>query len=291
MTLLCDLPWLQVVVESANSMTARITSVCSILKVAPEPDALVNAVEGCRSSHVVVLPPNVSPIPDPNTLSLDPVLVNVQRVLIWPSLNEMTGEADPAHGLRFVPLHLLREHPDLFIQEWPSLSAISPLVIPEYAGTWTCGSSAEIAFRAGFFSVQSASPKAAELSASLGSDRPNGVWWGLGACHGLLGEKFDIAWSAEFTLQSSIEAQHLRWHELARRIRVELGLDVRPLDSDAAAVLRLLRGNRVSAPLWDEFVVQLRQLGPSAERLAEAYALARETIWGQDDEQEFRPAS
>lgn len=281
MTLLCDLPWLRVFRENGDALPAPPAAVRSCRDVSADPAALALVAEGISASHVVLVLPDILLKAVAADLSPDPVLFAAERPLVWPGENEVTGEADSIHGLWVVPPSLLKEFAKEFVRGVIPVSAIRPLVVPKIAATWTCGRSAEAAFRAGFTTVCGASHAGAAFSASLGSDRKNGVWWGIGACRGLLGGDADKAWSEERLIPLDEPSLLQRWHEIARAVRVEKGLHLHPLDARQAAAVRQMRGNLAPASIWDEFVIELQMLGETAERLATAYGVARAMIWGR----------
>jgi hypothetical protein len=265
MTLLLDLPWLRMVDGTGEASFAEDAPPCPYLDVPNDPAALVLAADGIRTSHLVLVLPDIAPSAHAAGLAPETALMASGCPLLWPAENELTGEAAATHGLWVVPVPHLREQPAAYINGGPVGPA--PFVVPRVAATWRCGRSAQAAFRAGFISMQGADPAAAALSAGLGADRPNGAWWGIGACHGLLGGALDTAWTAERLTGPDDIALRQRWIELARQVRVERGLAVHPLD----------------APIWDSFVVQLQDLGPQNKRLAAAYGAARAMVWGHPD--------
>jgi len=280
MTLVHDLPWLRILRPDCDGLVADVAAPCQCHDVPADPAALVLAAEGVAASHVVLVLPDVVPRTFAGGLSADTALMTSGRALLWPAQNDMTGEATPTHGLWVVPAQMLRDRPEAFIGASPAVPTVPVLVIPRLAATWMCGRSAEAAFRAGFALMEVAETPAAALSAGLGSDRPNGVWWGVGACHALLGGGADTAWTDAQDEALDAASLQLRWHELARRVRVETGLPVHPVDAHAASALRRMRGDVVSAPIWDKFVAGLRELGPDAARLYTAYGAARTSLWG-----------
>ena len=282
MTLLSDLPWIHLQREGVlDAGTGNSTRQWYALS--EDPEELERAVQDVSASHVVLVMPDIRPHRIAARFSPDPVLMASGRVLLWPAENDMTGDEVPTRGLLVVPSQVLRQNARAIVGD-PALGPPGPrLVVPRRAATWMCGSSAEAAFRTGFEMMQGIAPALGAFWAGLGADRPNGMWWGVGACRGLLGGDVESAWAEEKSGAGDEPSLSQRWHETARRVRVERALPVHPLSAGAAAAIREMRRELVSADLWDRFVAQLAELGPSAARLAGAYRLARATIWGSSD--------
>jgi hypothetical protein len=281
MTLLRDLPWLRILDGTAEANAEEDAAPWPYIDVPNDPAALTLAADGVRSSHLVLVLPDIAPRALAAGLAPDTVLMASGRPLLWPAENDVTGETALTRGLWVVPVSRLRQHPDAYVDGGPVDPTL--LVVPRVAATWACGRSPEAAFRAGFTSMEGADTTALALSAGLGADRPNGVWWGIGACCGLLGNALDAAWAEEQLIGPDELHLRQRWAELARQVRVERGLPVHPLGPEAAAAIRSMRGDLAPAPVWDSFVAQLQDLGPQATRLAAAYGTARAMVWGHPD--------
>jgi hypothetical protein len=281
MTLLAELPWLWCGAQLPGTGPATTPDMAHLI-VAPDENALADAAKSMSAPLCVLVLPDIHPWPEAGTLSPDLVLTASGRPLLYPARNALTGDCAPDHGLWVLSPALVAAEAGELLSGAPSRT-LAPLVPPSLAATWDCGTSPEAAFRAGHAAMQDAPRGAAlALTASLGADRPNGVWWGIGAARALLGDSVDAAWAQEEAEPTDTDSLTLRRVALARQVRVQCGLPVHPLDADAAAALRLMRASVASDGIWDRHVADLHELMPGATDapVIEGYRLARAALWG-----------
>ncbi len=281
MTLLADLPWLWCGASLPGTGPATLPDIAH-LTIAPGAGALADAAQSLSAPLCVLVLPDIHPWPDAGALSPDPALTATGRPLLYPAENALTGEDTPDHGLWVLAPALLAAQAAGLLSGAASRT-LAPLVPPSLAATWDCGTSPEAAFRAGHAAMRDAPHGTAlALTASLGADRPNGLWWGIGAARGLLGDPADAAWAEETVTAADTDSLALRRVELARRVRVLCGLPVHPLDAAAAAALRRMRAPIASGGIWDRHAADLRELMPGANDapVIAGHRLARAALWG-----------
>lgn len=281
MTLLADLPWLWCGAPRPGTDPATPPDALHQV-VAPGDDALADAARAMSAPLCVLVLPDIHPWPDAGTLSPDPALTASGRPLMYPAQNALTGDCAPNRGLWVLSPALVATQAGVLLSG-AAAQSLAPLVPPALSATWDCGTSPEAAFRAGHAAMPDA-PRGATLAltASLGADRPNGLWWGIGAARALLGDAADAAWDEEWALPTDADSLTARRIELARMVRVRCGLPVHPLDADSAAALRGMRALLASPDVWDRHVADLQALMPGANDAPtiQGYRLARAALWG-----------
>jgi hypothetical protein len=193
----------------------------------------------------------------------------------------LTGDGTADHGLWVLPPSLAATQAEV-LWSGKGARALAPIVPPTLAAEWDCATTPEAAFRAGHAAMDAPHTPALALTASLGADRPNGLWWGIGAARALLGDGVEAAWADESARQAHVSDPSARRLELARLVRVRCGLPMHPFDATAAAALRGMRAPLAPAALWDRHIAALQDLMPGTDdaRTIAGHRLARAALWG-----------
>jgi hypothetical protein len=269
--LLSDLPWLWCGPVPAGAPGAAQHVAVDPAELGP---ALAGLLSGSAVPGVAVVPPGVRPWSTAAALSPGPAVLRAAaagaagassggRAILWPAVNDLTGGPAAGTGLWLFPAALAPERraaaaAGIAAGGAPVTGNAVPVTPPLYTATWDCGASPETAFRAGHAAMAAPADEDRGLTASLGADRPHGLWWGIGAATALLGLAADPAWAAEApTPGRPSDRVAARRHELARQVRLRCGIEMRPLDPAQAAALRAMRSPIPPAALWDRHAADL----------------------------------
>jgi len=228
------------------------------------PGQLAELAEKTGENAIVVIDPHVAVYPAIEVYEVDGVLSASNLCLMLPARSTVTGLVVP-RGLRIVPVAQIDDQ-----------QGVGPpsLVIPRIAGSYSANATPRLAFRTAFDLGQEhwGTTDQMALSASLGSDAQNGDWWVLGAIYGLLGDlSADQAWSECSADPSDL---HRRIPELARILRINIGVEVQVLNADQSRAIKGLLPDMAPPDIWQRFVAGCADLGADGKALAERYARA-----------------
>lgn len=213
--------------------------------------------------HVLVMQVDVLPGSSLPLYMPDPLLLDAGCSFRLLSRNSVTRGYDAHHG----PLICLREAL-LSRPAIPEAAAVVPVALSE----WHCNETAEGAFTAAFDTVSALPPREAAFAACVGADVPHGLSWMLGALSALRDVRGrDKAWARECPLLDEPEGAWRRIVALARGLRLDLGLEVWPLDAAQSRHAKAIAGDWPPARHFHDIAAFYDSLGPAGATTAARY--------------------
>ncbi len=233
-----------------------------------------------KGTWIAVVDEGVRLWPESMNLTPEPALLGTTTCIGYLSRNEMNGFARQS-GLRLCRRDRISKTGKLPEAE---------LLVPKFIGHWSVNAGPEAAFCAG---VAETSAKVAELVdgpaarqdlglwASLGADTRNGIWWLLGVNLALLYPDHAKRRWAEAKPLSDNPADLALWlTEVAREVRLERSIPVRPMSPEQSRSAKLMLSPWPAPHFWTRFAEDCARLGEDGAKLAADYLRAADYIWG-----------
>ncbi len=278
MTALKDYPRIHLATGAAS------TSAGQAPRIDPQDaDGLRRAAAKQRGKWIAIVDEGVRLWPEALNQSPEPELLGADTSIGYLSRVEMNGFANRA-GLRLCRRARLAKTGTLPAAE---------LHIPKFVGHWSSDATPKNAFKAGVSRTGTfmqdpapAGPSRRDLAlwGSLGADLRNGVWWLLGVNAALLdpGRVEEVRREAD-AFKGHGDGLVRLLHEIAREVRLERSIPVRPLTAALSRSARQLLSPWPAPRYWTEFVERCQRLGPDGTKLAADYRRAVDYLWGPLD--------
>ena len=248
--------------------------------------AQIDALSEMTGAYVLLLPAYVLPQQSLGEVRPDPVLLNAGYRLGWMARNAVTAELvsfpSPQLWLRTALVaHLTAEC------EGPIPDAA---ILPMCQADWVFNTSSGAAFTAGFEYILTLKQQDIDeesrnthetVAASFGSDAPYADWWQLGVFAAILG-KTDrrAAYRHEKSRCDNDGDVPQRLEDLARKMRIERGLNTRRLSAKNSRFFKQNRFLRADKPSFEAIATQYETLGAAGKVKAQKYRAASTWIWG-----------
>jgi len=244
-------------------------------------------------AYVLVIPEFITPIASLAQVAPDPILLDAGLRIGWMSRNITTGELAASPGPELWPREAYRRHAKAQHDKSNAVKPDIPVIanMPECHAVWAFNTSSGAAFAAGMayiLRLQSELTNPQEIhrrmtiAATIGQDSPFCDWWQLGVMNAILGENNRAkTYVKEKNITADVGEMRLRLNDLAREIRLKLGLNLIEISAKNSRFFKANKFLMPSRSAYAGIADQYRGLGQAGSNIADKYLKAANWIWGE----------